>query len=105
MQKRLRFTDEAGAQLSGLRANPAKKGLLKQVLKTLGLLELDARHHGLHCHEYHSLNSANGERVWEAYAQNETPGAFRVFFHYGPGEVLGRKRIAVMTIVAITPHP
>jgi hypothetical protein len=105
VRRRLRFTDEAEAQLGELRANPAKKGILKQVLKTLGLLEMDTRHQGLHCHEYHSLNGANGERVWEAYAQNEAPGAYRVFFHYGPDEGVGRKRIAVMTIVAITPHP
>jgi hypothetical protein len=81
------------------------KGLHKQVLKTLGLLELNTRHPGLHSHEYQSLTGANGERVWKAYAQNETHGAFRVFFHYGPDEGSGKKRIAVLTIVAITSHP
>ena len=105
MKRQLRFTYEAEAQLNGLGANPSKKSLHKQVLKTLGLLELDTRHRGLHTHEYKSMTGARGERLWEAYAQNDTPGAYRVFFHYGPDEGQGRKRIAVITIVTITPHP
>ncbi len=105
MQRQLRFTDEADAQLTALAADPAKSGLNKQVLKTLGLLELNPRHPGLQTHEYTSLAGANGERVWEAYAQNNTPGAYRVFFHYGPDEGAGKKRVPVLTIVAITPHP
>src|ERR1035441_5701730 len=39
---------------------------------------------GLHSHDYQSLTGADGDRVCKAYAQNETHGAFRVFFHYGP---------------------
>lgn len=105
MQRQLRFTDEADAQLKSLAADPAKSDLNKQVLKTLGLLELNPRHPGLQTHEFTSLAGANGERVWEAYAQNNTPGAYRVFFHYGPDEGAGKKRIPVLTIVAITPHP
>jgi hypothetical protein len=105
VQRQLRFTDEADAQLKALAADPAKSGLNKQVLKTLGLLELNPGHPGLQTHEYTSLAGANGERVWEAYAQNNTPGAYRVFFHYGPDEGVGKKRIPVLTIVAITPHP
>ena len=46
-----------------------------------------------------------GEEVFEAYAQNKTPGAYRVFFIYGPHEGEGKKRVAIITIVAVTPHP
>lgn len=105
MQRQLRFTEEADRELSELEKNPAKKGLLKQVRKTLGLLETNLKHPGLNTHEYQSLRGANGERVWEAYAQNNTPGAYRVFFHYGPDEVDGKRRVPVLTIIAITPHP
>jgi len=105
VQRQLRFTDEADRQLSELEKNPAKRGLLKQVRKTLGLLETNLKHPGLHTHEYQSLCGANGERVWEAYAQNNTPGAYRVFFHYGPDEQAGKKRVPVLTVIAITPHP
>lgn len=105
MQRQLRFTDEAVGQWQTPAADSAKKGLHKQVSKTLGLLELDTRHPSLHAHEYESLAGANGERVWEAYAQNQTPGAYRVFFHYGPDEFSGKKRIPILTIIAITPPP
>ena len=105
MQRQLRFTDEADAQLKALASDAAQKGLHKQVLKTLGLREINTRHPGLHTHEYQSFVGPNGERVWEAYAQNQTPGAYRVFFHYGPDEGSAKKRIPVLTILAITPHP
>ena len=105
MRRQLRFTDESDGQLKALSNDPASKALYKQVLKTLGLLELNIRHPGLNTHEYRSLTGFKGERVWEAYAQNQTPGAYRVFFHYGPDEGSGKKRISIVTIVAITPHP
>jgi hypothetical protein len=105
MQRQLRFTNEAAGQLQAIATDPAKKGLHKQVLKTLGLLELNTRHPGLNTHEYQSLVGANSERVWEAYAQNQTPGAYRVFFHYGPDDGSGKKRIRILTVIAITPHP
>jgi hypothetical protein len=102
VQRQLRFTDESAEQLKALAADPARRGVYKQVLRTLGLLELNIRHPGLNTHEYQSLEGIKGERVWEAYAQNQTPGAYRVFFHYGPDEGSGKKRIP---IVAITSHP
>lgn len=105
MHCKLRFTAEAATQLQVLNADPAAKGLRKQVLKTLGLLEIDTRHPGLNAHEYTSFAGINSERIWEAYAQNNTPGAYRVFFHYGPDEGTSRRRIPVLTILAIEPHP
>lgn len=105
MNRKLVFTPVADAQLTALEGNPAEAGLLKQVRKTLKYLEADTRHPGLHTHEYDSLEGPNNERVWEAYAQNQTSGAYRVFFHYGPDEVVDGKRTPVLTIVAITPHP
>ncbi len=105
MQRELRFTNEACAQLRALGADIHKKGLHRQVLKTLGLLEANTRHPGLHTHEYESLTGANGERVWEAYAQNATPGAYHVFFHYGPDEGTDRRRTAILTVISITRHP
>ena len=39
-----------------------------------------------------------GQPVFEAYAQNRTPGAYRVFWCYGPAA-------GDITIIAITPHP
>jgi hypothetical protein len=101
----LRFTDEAAKQLAALRTNPAKTAVYKQVLKTLGYLETNSSHPSLNTHEYSSLFGERGERVWEAYVQNNTPGAYRVFFHYGPDETKAKKRIPIITVIAIPPHP
>lgn len=73
--------------------------------KTLGLIETNLRHPSLQTHGFHSLHGPKGEDVFEAYVQNRTPGAYRVFFYYGPDHVEGKKRVPVLTIVAITPHP
>ncbi len=76
------------------------EGLFKQVQKTLKLLREDTRHPGLQTHEFDSLDHPykKGEKVFEAYAQNKTPGAYRVFWCYGPNQ-------QEITIIAITPHP
>ena len=115
MRRTLRFTAEADRQLAELERRVDKKGLLGQVRKTLGFLEVNLRHPSLSTHEFQSLQGIGGERVWEAYIQNRTPGAYRIFFHYGPDEGVGlggyldeeggKKRVATLTILAITPHP
>ena len=105
MQRRLKFTPTADAQLSVLEHTASKAAVLAQVRKALGYLEIDTQHPGLHTHEFLSLTGANGEKIFEAYAQNRTLGAYRIFWHYGPDEMRGKKRIPVITIVAITPHP
>jgi hypothetical protein len=105
MQRKLRFTPTADAQLTTLENSPSKAALLRQVQKTLGYLELDPHHPSLQTHEFLSLAGVHGEKIFEAYAQNNTPGAYRIFWHYGPDEATGKKRTSVITIVAITPHP
>ena len=105
MHRKLILTKRAEQDLEKTKGNKSKKGLYKQVLKTLGLLESNIKHPSLNTHEYHSIEGENGEKIWEAYVQNKTPGAYRVFFHYGPDEKVNKKRVPVVTIVAITPHP
>jgi hypothetical protein len=105
MVRKIVFNPTAGAQLTALEKTPSKSALLKQVRKALGYLEVDPYHPGLHTHEFTSLSGAGGEKVFEAYAQNNTPGAYRIFWHYGPDEIKGRKRVSVITIIAITRHP
>lgn len=105
MNRELHFTPEARRNLADLEKSAAKRGVLKQVRKTLGLLETNLRHPSLNTHPFRSLRGPAGEEVYEAYAQNETPGAYRVFFMYGPDRMEGKKRIPALTILAITPHP
>ena len=96
MQFRLLFSLEAKLALDNLQQVDPKK--YQKVLKTLALMEINLRHPSLNTHKYESLAGANGEEVFEAYVENKTPAAFRVFWHYGPTK-------EVITIVAITPHP
>jgi len=106
MSYKLRFTFTANEQLKTLENTPSLKGVLKQVRKTLALLETNLRAKSLQTHEYKSLTKRYGRKVFEAYAQQKTPGAYRVFWHYGPDETNKRgNRISVITVVAITPHP
>jgi len=106
MHRKLRFTPTASEQLTRIEHDPALKGVLKQVRKTLGYLETNLRAKSLQTHEYESLTRRYGKKVFEAYVQQKTPGAYRTFWHYGPDEIdKNGKRIAIITIVAITPHP
>jgi hypothetical protein len=103
--RKIKFTPTADEQLTALEDTPAHAALLRQVRKALGYLEIDPHHPSLQRHEFLSLTGVHGEKVFEAYAQNNTPGAYRIFWHYGPDESKGKKRTPVITIVAITGHP
>ncbi len=123
MSFRLRWTPRATATFQGLRqaaeraaksrsqtsksakgkrhAKASKQeGLFKQVAKAIQLLADNPRHSGLNTHEYDSLEHPfdRDGKVFEAYAQDRTPGAYRIFWCYGPGK-------GEITIIAITPHP
>jgi hypothetical protein len=76
------------------------EALFKQVEKCVRLLLENPRHPSLNTHEFDSIANPYDARakVFEAYIQNRTPGAYRLFWCYGPikGEI---------TLIAITPHP
>jgi hypothetical protein len=69
----------------------------KAVKKTIQLLASDPHHNSLQTHEFSSLKGPHGEKIFEAYAEQNTPAAYRVFWYYGPS----RDQI---TIIAITRH-
>ena len=94
----LQWTDEAKATYKLLKDDPSEKARYRAVKKTLKLLAGNPRHPGLQAHPFLSLNGPNGEKVFEAYAQQKTSAAYRVFWYYGPSK-------GEMTIFAITPHP
>jgi len=95
---KLAYTNEAKAQLKQLEDSPALQKRLRSVRKALGLLETNPRHPSLQTHKYESLKGPKSEDVFEAYAENKTPAAYRIFWYYGPAR-------GKITIVAITPHP
>jgi hypothetical protein len=93
---RLEFQPEAIEALEILEQTDPKK--YAKVQKTLGLMETNLKHHSLQTHKFDSLSGPNGEEVFEAYVENRTPAAYRIFWYYGPEK-------NVLTVVAITPHP
>jgi hypothetical protein len=94
----LEWTDEAKATYTRLKNSPSQKKRYKAVKKSVMLLAENPRHKSLQNHQYFSWKGPRGEKVFEAYAEQKTPAAYRVFWFYGPsrGEI---------TIFAITPHP
>lgn len=98
MNFEIRYTEEADEQLDELENNPALSKILKAVSKTLGLMETNIKHPSLNTHKYNSLKGPNGEDVFEAYAQNKTPSAYRIFWYYGPEK-------GFITILSISQHP
>ncbi|PTY06723.1 hypothetical protein DB346_00195 [Verrucomicrobia bacterium LW23] len=94
----LLFTEQAESDLRSLEKNTSPVKRLKAVRKALAYLESNPRHPCLNIHTYSALTGPKREEIFEAYAENKTPAAYRIFWFYGPGT----KEI---TIIAITPHP
>jgi len=106
MRRELRFKASANEQYERIKSAPALKGVFKQVRKTLGYLETNLQAKSLQIHKYESLTRRYGIPVFEAYVQQDTPAAYRVFWHYGPDELdESGRHIPIITIVAITSHP
>ena len=94
------FARPAQEDLEDLERSPHNAGLVKQVRKALGFLQTNPRHPSLQTHIFHSLAHPYNprEKVFEAYIQQHTPSAYRVFWCYGPDK-------GQITVLAITPHP
>ena len=95
---KLRFNENTEAFLTELEKDKSQTKILKAVRKTLGLMETNLKHPSLNTHEFKGLKGPLGEKVFEAYAQQNTPGAYRVLWYYGPGK-------NILSIAAIIPHP
>ena len=92
------LSDQAKVQLNKLKTDKGLNKRYNAVRKTIKLLSLGPRYKSLKTHEFTSLKGPAGEKVFEAYAEQSTPAAYRVFWCYGPDK-------NQITIVAITPHP
>ena len=94
----LSFTPSAKQDLKELKSSVHLEKRFKAVSKALKYLVKDPRHPSLQTHQYFSLFGPNGEKVFEAYAEQDTPAAYRIFFYYGKvrGEIV---------VFAITSHP
>ncbi|MET0155566.1 MAG: hypothetical protein ABW189_05625 [Rickettsiales bacterium] len=98
MPFKIHISVTAKKQLQKLRNDSSQDRCYKAVIKTLRFLEENPRHPSLNTHEYTALSRELGCKVWEAYAQNHTPNAYRVFWTYGEEQ-------GSISIIAITGHP
>ncbi len=93
---------EKSRKAKGKKKAGRQEGLFQQVERAIFKLATNPRHPGLKTHEYSGPGLAQPYdpqgKLLEAYARNDTPGAYRVFWCYG-------EKKGEITIVAITPHP
>jgi hypothetical protein len=83
--------------LAGL--EPSSPARAKAVKKALQHLQDDPRKHkGLNSQKHEVLSKARGEAVFESYAENDRPGAIRLFWYYGPGK-------GAITVFSMVFHP
>jgi hypothetical protein len=69
------FTREAARHLEELERDRGLAKRLKAVRKALARLESDPHHPGLQSHEFKSLSRSYGLKVFESYAEQDTPAA------------------------------
>jgi len=100
----LLYTHEANSQLDKLGKNKNLQKRSKAVDKASRLLGEEPNYTGLNAHKYSSLKGPDGCEVFEAYAENKTPAAYRIFWCYYPPKEKGAT-MGNITILAITTHP
>lgn len=100
----LRYTREAQSQFEALSQDKGLTKRFKAVHRALQYLTENPRHRSLNTHKYDSIEGPEKTEVFEAYAENNTPGAYRIFWCYYPPKKK-KEAVATITILAITPHP
>lgn len=94
----LRYRPKAAEQLQKLIDDPSKKIILNAVIKALKWMKENLAHPSLKVHMFKGLFGPNNEKIFQSYAQNRTPGAYRILWYFGPNK-------GEITIFAIIPHP
>lgn len=94
----LDISDKAKEQLRNLKEDRGLAKRYKAVQEAFKKLQYNPRHPSLQTHEFRSLRGQKGEKAFEAYAEQNTPAAYRILFHYGP------KR-GIISIISIERHP
>lgn len=72
--------------------------LFKKWSKAIRQLRDDPKHPGLQSHEITTLTQRFGQKVFQSYLENNTPGAGRMYWTYGPED-------GQITVVGLEPHP
>jgi hypothetical protein len=92
------WTAAAKESYASLKSDVSREKRYKAAKKAIVLLARDPHYPGLQTHTFASLKGPEGEKVFEAYAEQNTPGAYRILWYYGPLK-------GAITIFAVIPHP
>ena len=92
------LTDTAKNQIERLKKDRGLEKRYNAVKKAIHFLSENPRHKSHRTHEFTSLAGPKEEKIFEAYAEQSTPAAGRIFWYYGPHK-------NQITVIAITPHP
>ncbi|WP_326960520.1 hypothetical protein [Amycolatopsis sp. NBC_01286] len=96
---RLLYSDETKAVLEDLRAKAQHARKLRKVKKALAFMEQQGPSYpGLRTHPMESIPGPNGKTLYQSYVENNTPGAWRIWWVYGP-------EADQISIVSVGPHP
>jgi hypothetical protein len=87
---------QTGAEARTLDRNDRE--LAVKLAKALRHLGADPFHPGLQSHEIDDLTRRYKRKVFQSYLENNTPGAGRLFWTYGPEP-------RQITVVGLEPHP
>ena len=91
------WKDLSARKLAG-RLDKDEEKFFKKLVKALGYLAADPRHNSLSSHEISNLSRKHGLKIFQSYLENNTPGAGRIFWTYGPDA-------QDITVLAVEPHP
>lgn len=92
----IRFTNEAKEQFINISQKEPKK--LKIIKKTINLLSTNPKYPSLNTHKYIGYKGYEDIEIFEAYVENHTLNAYRIFWCYGVGK-------DIITIISIQHHP
>ncbi|MFI6998112.1 hypothetical protein [Nocardia sp. NPDC050175] len=104
MADELRFARAAADALHTLAERPNTATKLRKVHKALGLLQTDPLYPGLNSHRYQNFPGLEKEKIWDSYIENHTPGAWRIYWMYGPDVERDGESVSVITVLSIGPH-
>ena len=91
------FWDELREKVAKKVANKNEIRLYNKLGKALYHLSIDPFYPALSTHEIPEMSKRYGEKVWQSYLENNTPGAGRIYWSYGPGK-------NEITVTGLEPH-
>ncbi|MGW2787019.1 hypothetical protein ACWC3X_38395 [Streptomyces populi] len=105
MPYELRYTSDAEEALNHLKAGgKSARAKLAKVVKALNFLKHNPRHRGLSSHLYDNFPGHPRGKVWNSYVENQTPSAWRIYWMYGPNEIVKGTEVAVITVLEVRSH-